>query len=181
VTEYGLSSSHDEHPSRLAGRFILVPLERRAVPQALSRANREYRSGAFCYIQARYDLEAVLAYLNRYREQPKTLRAYTKELQRSLLWAAVLCCKSMSSLLVDDCEAYNDFLANPDPRFAGQRFARSSPRWRPFASGELSAESQHYAIRVLRARSRGWSTCAIWPVIRGRPLMIRRLSSAPAR
>jgi hypothetical protein len=58
--------------------------------------------------------------------------------------------KPMSSLLVDDCEAYKHFLANPDPRFVGERFARHSPCWRPFASGELSAESQRYAIRELR-------------------------------
>ncbi len=120
------------------------------MPQALSGANGENRSSAFCYIQARHDLDAVRAYLNRYRDQPKTLRAYTKELERLLLWAVVLRGKALSDLRVDDCEAYKDFLRTPDPRFVGERFARSSPRWRPFASGELSAESQRYAIRVLR-------------------------------
>jgi integrase len=32
----------------------------------------------------------VRAYLNRYRDQPKTLRAYTKELERFLLWTVAL-------------------------------------------------------------------------------------------
>ena len=115
-----------------------------AVPQALSGANGENRSSAFCYIQARHDLDAVRAYLNRYRDQPKTLRAYTKELERLLLWAVVLRGKALSDLRVDDCEAYKDFLKSPDPRFVGERFARSSPRWRPFATEVLSAESQRY-------------------------------------
>jgi integrase len=159
VTEsdpHGLSNSHDEHPLRLAGRLILAPLERLTVPQALSGANGENRSSAFCYIQARHDLDAVRAYLNRYRDQPKTLRAYTKELERLLLWAVVSRGKALSDLRVDDCEAYKDFLKSPDPRFVGERFARSSPRWRPFATEALSAESQRYGIRVLRGAFAWW-------------------------
>ncbi len=117
----------------------------------MAGANGENRSTAFCYIQANHDLDAVRAYLNRYRDQPKTLRAYTKELERFLLWAVVLRGKALSDLRVDDCEAYKDFLKSPDPRFVGERFARQSPRWRPFAFSELSAESQRYAVRVLRS------------------------------
>jgi integrase len=132
-------------------RLTLAPLERMAVPDALSGADGENRSVAFCYIQARHDLEAVRAYLNKYRDQPKTLRAYTKEVERFLLWSVVVRGKALSSLVVDDCEAYKDFLKNPDLRFVGERFSRSSPRWRPFASDTLSPESQRYAVRALRA------------------------------
>jgi len=137
--------------NRLAGRLTLAPLERMAVPHALSGADGENRSAAFCYIQARHDLEAVRAYLNKYRDQPKTLRAFTKEVERFLLWSVVVRGKALSSLVVDDCEAYKDFLKNPDLRFVGERFSRSSPRWRPFASDNLSPESQRYAVRALRA------------------------------
>jgi integrase len=136
---------------RLTDRLTLAPLERMAVPNTLSGADGENRSVAFCYIQARHDLEAVRAYLNKYRDQPKTLRAYTKEVERFLLWSVVVRGKALSSLVVDDCEAYKDFLKNPDPRFVGERFSRSSPRWRPFASENLSPESQRYATRALRA------------------------------
>jgi len=141
----------------------LAPLECMAVPRAMSGAisgglpggpdskRGENRSRAFCYIQANHDLDAVRAYLNKYRDQPKTLRAYTKELERFLLWSVVVRGKAMSSLLVDDCEAYKDFLKNPDPRFVGERFSRTSTRWRPFASHTLSPESQKYAVRALRA------------------------------
>ncbi|SAL00163.1 integrase [Caballeronia arationis] len=128
----------DHGASRGADRLTLAPLERLSVPHTLSGANGENRSTAFCYIQANHDLAVVRAYLNRYRDQPKTLRTYTKELERFLLWAVVLRGKALSDLRVDDCEAYKDFLKSPDPRFVGERFARHSPPWRPFASGELS-------------------------------------------
>ncbi|WP_235366145.1 phage integrase family protein [Caballeronia zhejiangensis] len=109
-----------------ASRLTLAPLERLAVPHALSGAHGENRSAAFCYIQANHDLDAVRAYLNRFRDQPKTLRAYTKELERFLLWAVVLRGKALSDLRVDDCEAYKDFLKSPDPRFVGERFPLST-------------------------------------------------------
>jgi hypothetical protein len=91
-------------------RLTLAPLERLAVPHALSGAAGENRSSAFCYIQAHHDLDAMGAYLNRFRDQPKTLRAYSNELERFLVWAVVLCGKALSDLKVTDCEAYKDFL-----------------------------------------------------------------------
>jgi integrase len=177
VTQSGPSSGSSSGPgggsnseNRLTDRLTLAPLERLAVPHALSGAHGENRSRAFCYIQANHDLDAVRAYLNRYRDQPKTLRAYTKELERFLLWAVVLRGKALSDLRVDDCEAYKDFLKNPDPRFVGERFPRHSPRWRPFASSNstaaadgkaslsatLSPESQRYTVRVLRTAFAWW-------------------------
>ncbi|CAE6869495.1 hypothetical protein R69746_08637 [Paraburkholderia aspalathi] len=77
------------------------------------------------------------------------------------MWAVVLRGKALSDLRVDDCEAYKDFLKSPDPRFVGERFARNSPRWRPFASAvsgaaSLSSESQRYAVRVLGAAFAWW-------------------------
>lgn len=50
------------------GRLTLAPLERLVVPRALSGAHGENRSTAFCYIQANHDLDAVRAYLNRFRD-----------------------------------------------------------------------------------------------------------------
>ncbi|MCI1047784.1 site-specific integrase [Caballeronia zhejiangensis] len=167
VTESGLNSSGQ---NGAAARLTLAPLERLAVPHALSGAHGENRATAFCYIQANHDLDAVRAYLNRFRDQPKTQRAYTKELERFLLWAVVLRGKALSDLRVDDCEAYKDFLKSPDPRFVGERFPRHSPRWRPFAlsnssaaadgqaslSATLSPESQRYTVRVLRTAFVWW-------------------------
>lgn len=84
----------------------LAPLERMAFGATLSGAAGANRCTAVPFIQARNDLDAVRAYLNRFREQAHTLRVYTKELERFLLWAVVVRGKPMSALLVEDCEAY---------------------------------------------------------------------------
>ncbi|WP_454875408.1 phage integrase family protein [Paraburkholderia xenovorans] len=137
------------------GSRALVPLERMTIGHALSGAHGSNRSVAFPYIGAHHDLDAVRAYLYRFRQQPKTLRAYTKELERFLLWSVTVRQKPLSSLLADDCEAYKDFLASPDPAFVGPKAPRKSGRWKPFASAKLGADSQKYAIRALRAAF-GW-------------------------
>ncbi|MBN3808544.1 site-specific integrase [Paraburkholderia sp. Ac-20347] len=129
----------------------LVPLERMALRAVLDGSAGVNRSVAFPYIAARNDLAAVRAWLHLYRDRPKTLRAYTKEAERFLLWSVTVRGKALSSLLVDDCEAYKDFLALPSPSFIGTRAPRKSLRWRPFAGDELSPESRLYAVRVLRA------------------------------
>ncbi|WP_309491422.1 phage integrase family protein [Trinickia mobilis] len=133
------------------GGTVLVPLERMRVGQALSGVDGVNRAQTFPYIAARHDLDAVLGYLHQYRDQPKTLRAYTKELERFLLWCIRVRGKALSSMLVDDCEAYKDFLSAPIPAFVGPRAQRASGRWLPFASSNLSAESRRYAVRALRA------------------------------
>ncbi|CAE6840573.1 Tyrosine recombinase XerC [Paraburkholderia haematera] len=58
---------------------------------------------------------------------------------------------AVSSMTVEDCEAYKDFLVAPSPAFTGPKRSRAGGRWRPFAPGGLSPDSQAYAVRVLRA------------------------------
>ena len=149
----------------------LAPFERLAVPTALSGAigpasgpsngpvngtgNVPYagsnRATSFAFIRAPHDLAAIHAYLHRYRDRPTTLRAYTRELERLILWAVIVRDTPVSSMTVEDCEAYKDFLAKPAPSFVGPKQSRASGRWRPFAPEGLSAGSQAYAVRVLRA------------------------------
>lgn len=129
----------------------VVPLERMALRASLSGVDGVNRAPTFAYIHARNDLDAVRAYLYQYRDQPKTLRSYTKEVERFLMWTVCVRGKALSAVLADDCEAYKDFLEAPLPAFVGPRVARSSSRWRPFASSEMSAETQKYAVRALRA------------------------------
>ncbi|WP_175983254.1 site-specific integrase [Caballeronia zhejiangensis] len=129
----------------------LAPFEHLAVPAELSGAAGLNRAANFAFIRAEHDLAAVHAYLHRYRDRLTTLRAYTRELERLILWSVVVRAKALSSLTVDDCEAYKDFLKAPLPSFIGPKRARSSGRWRPFAPEGLSADSQAYAVRALRA------------------------------
>jgi len=132
-------------------RREVAPLGTFQLPAWLSGTDGANRAPAFCFISARNDLEAINAYLNRYKGQDHTERAYRKELERFILWCALVACKPMSSLLVDDCELYKHFLRAPLPEFRGKRTVKTSKRWRPFALEPMDAESQKYAVRVLRA------------------------------
>jgi site-specific recombinase XerD len=138
---------------------VLDPIKKREVaplgtfqlPARLAGSAGANRSPAFCFISARNDLEAIQCFLARYAGQTHTLRAYTKELERFVLWCALVAFKPMSSLLVDDCEAYKNFLVAPLPEFCGPRTVKTSKRWRPFAEDRMSAGSQKHALLVLRA------------------------------
>ncbi|NTZ86212.1 hypothetical protein FCJ61_25210 [Burkholderia metallica] len=132
------------------GGRMLAPLERLAVPHALSGAAGTNRAPGLCYLHASHDLDALRAYLARYADQPATLRAYTRELERLLLWAITVRGTALSSLTVEDGDAYKAFLRAPSDAFVGPPASRASGRWRPFAPGGLSLDSQRYAIRAIR-------------------------------
>jgi site-specific recombinase XerD len=108
------------------------------------------RHAQFPLISARNDYDALQAYLYKFRGRDKTHSAYRKELERFMLWCVTERGNAMSSLVVDDCEAYKDFLSNIPERWIGTRRARNSQEWRPFAD-VLSPKSQRYAIQCLRA------------------------------
>lgn len=81
-----------------------------------------------------------------------TQRSYRKEAERFLLWAIVHRHKALSSMKAEDCTAYRDFLADPQPRgrWCGPRSReRWSPLWRPF-EGPLSAAAQRQALTILK-------------------------------
>lgn len=125
-----------------------VPLTNITLPHHLAGESGINRATQFAFIQAKHDLDAVQAYLSRF--QGHTHRVYQKELERFVLWAIKVAQKPLSSLLVDDCEAYKAFLSTPSADFIGKKAApRHSPLWRPF-HGPLSVKSQWQAVRILR-------------------------------
>ena len=127
-----------------------IPIERvGTISASLDGREGTNRAHGVCQISARNDLEALQAYLYRYQEKPKTFRAYTKELERFLLWCVMVQKQPLSSIRTSECEAYKRFLADPPADWIGRKLPRTSKYWRPFA-GALSAESQRYAVRVLR-------------------------------
>ncbi|MEA3098634.1 MAG: hypothetical protein QOF74_2874, partial [Caballeronia mineralivorans] len=68
-----------------------------------------------------------------------------------MLWLVIVRGVALSSMTVEDGEAYKDFLKNPIPTFVGPKRPRSSGRWRPYTPEGLSPESQAYAVRAIRA------------------------------
>jgi len=130
---------------------LLAPFERLAIPTTLSGEHGVNRAREFAFIRADHDFAAVHAYLDRYRDRPPTLRAYTRELERLVLWLVIVRGIALSSMTVEDCEAYKDFLKAPSATFVGPKRPRSSGRWRPFTPEGLSPDSQAYAVRAIRA------------------------------
>lgn len=129
---------------------VLAPLETVTLPSPYDGSQGENRALARPYIGAQNDLEAIKAYLLMHKGNSKTYRSYTKELERFLLWSVIVRGKALSSLLVDDCEAYKDFLQAPSPEFCGKVMPRFSKAWKPFAPSPLSPKSQKYAVLVIK-------------------------------
>lgn len=134
-----------------AANRMLVPFERMgSVVPHLDGSVGLNRASGFCLIAARNDLDAVRAFLHKYRNKAKTARSYRKEVERFLLWCVCREGTAISSVGTDECERYKDFLAAPeDDWIAKGKAQRQSPDWRPF-TGPLSPESQRYAVVVLR-------------------------------
>lgn len=147
----------------LPRRNGVAPLEQINVPHALSGAfgtNRGERSS----LGADNDFQAVTAWLSRRKPDSQTFRAYRKEAERFLLWCVLEANKALSSLTVEDCIAYRDFLWHlgrqeedqwqqrfrvPQADWLGPRgIDRFSSRWRPF-EGALSESSQRTALVIL--------------------------------
>src|SRR5471032_2047493 len=64
----------------------LVPLDRLAIPPALTGEAGRNRAHGTRQVDANDDRSAVLAWLARYVDSPATLSSYRKEAERLLLW-----------------------------------------------------------------------------------------------
>lgn len=131
----------------------LVTLDRLHIPASLSGSAGRNRGAGRAQIAAVDDRSAVLAWLARYTDSPRTLDAYRKEAERLLLWCVYQRGAALSDLVHEDLLLYQHFLADPQPAerwvmAPGQKPPRSSSRWRPFA-GPLSASSQRQALSIL--------------------------------
>jgi site-specific recombinase XerD len=122
-------------------------------------------------LAASNDYEAILAWLARRSASPHTHRAYRREAERLLAWAIIERGKALSSLLVEDCIAYCDFLLDPQPRerWCGPMVARFSQAWRPF-TGPLSPRSAKHAVVILRGlfeflARQGWLRGNPWDAV----------------
>ena len=161
----------------------VVPIDKLIVPSELDGARGQFRAPRTqCMMRADNDYEAVLLWiktrhgltseqkhaLSRKRntgpELPEgplewlrmlshTQRSYLKEAERFMLWAIIQHRKPLSSMALEDCQAYLAFLGNPSPRdmwCAPRGRDKWSPLWRPF-EGPLSRSAQAHTVRVLKS------------------------------
>jgi len=146
----------------------IVPLEYLKLPAEVSGAvgtNRAYGNR----LAAVDDFEAINAWIaKKGNQRPHTARNYRTQAERLLLWAVLEKGRALSSLTIEDCTEYRDFLYSLDGREdrAGCQAwrwripreawigKRNTPRWhedwRPFA-GPLSPASQKQALTVVSA------------------------------
>lgn len=133
----------------------LVTLDQLVVPAHLDGNRGRNRAASPGQLAATDDRSALLAWLARYADSPATLASYRKEAERLTLWCALQRGVALSDLTHEDFLVYQRFLADPQPAerwvmAPGQKPARSSPLWRPFA-GPLGASSQRQALSILNA------------------------------
>ena len=102
-------------------------------------------------IDANSDLEAVHTWLQRFVNE-HTIRAYSRDATRFLLWLSFVKGKHLDTLLLDDIYAYIKFLQNPDPAWCmnKKKLKRYDLKWRPFSQA-LSKRSIQAAVAVLKS------------------------------
>lgn len=107
-------------------------------------------------IDANNDAEAISSFLIEYRDSPETLRSYSKEIERLLLWCIHVAKKNISSLRRNDLIEYQEFIRNPLPKpqwcgSAVNRLAKDgsfNKNWRPFVKG-LGSSSIRVTLTIL--------------------------------
>jgi len=105
-----------------------------------------------CQVNSQNDLEAARLWLAQYKDQPATLRAYTKEVDRFLLWCIYEKGATLSDLRVEDFNQYFDFLADPPKSWctckSALRQGRGKGDWRPLL-GALTRNSLLFAVKTI--------------------------------
>jgi site-specific recombinase XerD len=145
-------------------RTGIVPIECLRVPAELDGTAADNRMPTVPQIDASNDREAINAWLDVKATSKNTERVYRKEAERLLLWAILERGKALSSLNVQDCSDYRDWLYSlgrvddgewpyriPQKDWIAKRqIPRFSPDWRPF-DGPLSPISIKHALTVIGA------------------------------
>jgi integrase len=141
----------------VAKATAIVPFEKFLLPAELDGSDGRFRAPLHqCLLEAKNDYEAIAAWLATKHDpngtgKTATHRAYRKEAERLLLWAIVEHGKPLSSLTVEDVNAFKWFLAAPPARWCGPRHhQRWSPLWRPL-EGPLSSAALRQSIVILRS------------------------------
>lgn len=114
-------------------RLGVFPLERVLIPQDFAGIRNSVDPR--CALSASNDMEAIEAYLAMYKSTPTTWRAKRGDVEKLLLWCVAQRSVSLSSMKVEDAQAYAEFLSDPQPPekwIYAKRCTRTDPKWRPF-------------------------------------------------
>jgi site-specific recombinase XerD len=149
-----------------AAAGAIVPFEQLVLPPALDGHAGTNREGLRpCAIETDNDHGAIERWLAAACPNRHTRRAYAREAERLLLWCVAEKNLPMSSLTVDGCIEYREFLhalgdekapwpwRRPRAHWLAPRASlpRTSPLWKPFAPQPMNPGSIQRALIILRA------------------------------
>ena len=127
-------------------------------------------AGDYSQIAAQTDVEAVRLWLAEYAGSPHTLRSYTKEALRLLVWCTGTLNKPLSSLNREDLLRYEAFLLNPPANWIDMALPRRGQQ-RRLLTGALSSRSVRQAMGILSGL---FSYLVEAGYLAGNPLALRR-------
>jgi site-specific recombinase XerD len=111
----------------------------------------------FNQLGAENDIQAVQQFLDSVRHSQHTVRTYTKEIERFLLWCLLERHRILSSITLKDFVTYEKFIMSPSEHWCGVRGTKQitsdgifNQKWRPF-TGPLSLNSQKIAIATINS------------------------------
>ena len=118
--------------------------------------NHNSKNQCSTLINAENDEEAIASFLSEHKDSPDTLRSYSKEIERLLLWCIHISRLNISSLRRNHLVDYQGFLKYPTPKkqWCGPTVSRITKNgefnknWRPFAKG-LGAGSINKTLTIL--------------------------------
>lgn len=139
-------------PLTRPARTDIVPLEDFKLPAELNGSQGTNR-GDRPLTKAANDLEAIYAWLALYDPKSHTYRAYKKEAERFLLWSVLEKQKPISSLTVEDCIDYRDFLW-----YLGSRVKVPAPPPALLAAGDASPTPAPSSRTIEVWETAFWST-----------------------
>lgn len=142
---------------QLPGTAAVVSLEDLVIPAALSGETGGFRTAHANAYGADHDAQAWRAWLEPYRERPRTHEAYHRELERFVLWCILVRKVAVSAVTATDCLLYRQFLAHPPAEWVmGAVKPRKSAAWRPFRTGALDLASVRHGLNIVRNLYAAW-------------------------
>lgn len=128
-----------------------------------------------CHLAAQNDYEAFCAWLETYKENTGTQRAYRREIERLFLWCVTERHKLLTDFTHEDFNAYFDFLDNPSPcekwcAPPSKKNRYGETGWRPFI-GPLTSTAKRYARTIIKTMLDYWVGMGYWT---SHPLAIRQ-------
>jgi site-specific recombinase XerD len=137
--------------------FIIEKTNITLVPKLLNTLSTDGYNRAHSEIKlinADTDAQAIVAFLNEYKESSNTFMTYAKEIERLLLWCLHVANSGLSELTRDHILEYQRFMMNPPACWCGVKVSRYkkdgslNKDWKPFFK-KLGESTTKKALKII--------------------------------